>query len=237
MNLITANIRKIAQDLCHISNQKYWEDKLKDKYDLTVEWCSEVYDKHLLIRQIFNIFKPVPPALIKDCGVSKLIIDNTMGPNREFFPNHGFYRESDHTVTLNADIFYHPDQPDDFFDHRGYFLTRAVQTLYHEYGHAYDACHQNISLKPAWMSLSGWSRDYKPGLKQLRIKEEGFPEIIGEYYYNSKAEFTRFYARRNPYDDFADSFSFYIGNLKTKIPANKRKFLDSLLIIIQKNIK
>jgi hypothetical protein len=133
---------------------------------------------------------------------------------------------------LNTDIFIHPDQPEDFIDDKGYFLTRAEETLYHEMGHALDSALGDISLQPAWVSLSGWSKEPKPGLERLHIKDKGAPEVIGEYYYDPKYKangFTRFYAMRNPYDDFADSFSFYISGMKNKVPATKAKYLDNLL--------
>jgi hypothetical protein len=52
--------------------------------------------------------------------------------------------------------------------------------------------------------------------------------MVGEWYYDPKAGFTRFYAKRNPWDDWADSFSFYVGGLK-KLPDNKTEYFDKLL--------
>ena len=138
-------------------------------------------------------------------------------------------------VALNVDIFYNPDLPDDFFDHHGYFVTRPQQTLIHELGHSYDQHHNDLSLQKNWLSLSDWSENFKPGLKRLIIDEKEAPKIVGEWFYNPEIEkepgggFTRFYAKRNPWDDFADSFAFYVADLKDKVPQRKKTYLDNLL--------
>lgn len=79
------------------------------------------------------------------------------------------------------------------------------------------------------MELSGWSKEPVPGLQRLSIKEPGTPEVIGEMYFDPGAGFTRFYAKRNPWDDFADSFAFYVAGMKSKVPGNKKEYFDKLL--------
>jgi len=169
----------------------------------------------------------MPVELVKACGVTKLIFSSKMGPNMPHYPNHGYYIGD--SVTLNSDIFYHPDIMDDFFDHNGYFIDRPTQTILHEFAHGYDAIRGEISLRPEWLKLSGWSKDPKPGLKRLIINAPGVPPVVGEWYYNPKAGFTRFYAKRNPWDDWADAFSFFTGNMKSKLPENKNEYFEALL--------
>jgi hypothetical protein len=242
MVLISSSLKKLSfelykgrcidvkcADVIYPVDTSYWAQKIQSKFGLPFQSNPDIKDFSWILREIYLTLEPIPPDLIKACGVSGLILRNDMGPNKEFYPNHGYYRESNKTVTLNSDIFVHPDQPDDFFDPNGYHLTRAQQTIYHEFGHGFDANFGEISLQPAWMVLSGWSKEFKPGLEKLHIKEKGAPEVTGEYYYNPKAHFTRFYARRNPYDDFADSFSFYIAGLKDKVPPNKAEYFAKLL--------
>lgn len=230
MRTLAYNLKSIASTIIKESSGNYWVSCIKDQFGLDLEWDSGIKnDDFWLFRQIYNILRPIPPELIRGCGVIKLILDTTMGPNKPYYPNHGFYRPSDKTITLNADIFYHPDQPDDFFDYRGYFISRPSQTLLHELGHALDACLGDASLKPDWLSLSGWSPEPKKGLQRLLIKEKGSPPVIGEWYFNPSAGFTRFYAKRNPYDDWADSFAFYLAGLKSKIPTNKLNYFNILL--------
>ena len=230
MKIITSSLRRLSFEMNRASETSFWAEKIKSIFGLPSQADSEIDGIHWILRETYNILKPIPPELVKACDVSGLIFRNDMGENHEFSPNHGYYRESNKTVTLNADIFIHPDQPDDFIDQKGYFLTRAEQTLIHEMGHAYDHCHGDLSLQPAWMSLSGWSEEPKLGLKRLRIKEEGTPEVVGEMYYDPKiAEFTRFYGRRNSYDDFADCFGYWVAGLKDKVPEKKAEYLDNLL--------
>jgi adenine specific DNA methylase Mod len=153
-----------------------------------------------------------------------------MGPNKPYYPNHGYYVNE--SVTLNSDCFYHPDRPDDFVDGNGYYMYRPAQTLYHEMGHSFDDFHEKegvpLSQQDAWLKLSGWSENFKLGLQRLIIKDKGAPEVIGEWFYDPKAGFTRFYARRNPWDDWADSFSFFVGGMK-KLPDNKQEYFEKLL--------
>jgi hypothetical protein len=223
---ISSFLRKVSQD----SKLTHWSKKLYEDFGLKVYMDRGVYDSHLILRQIYGIFQPVSKDLIKDCGVDVLILRSTMGPNEPYYPNHGYYQALDKSITLNADIFYHPDQPDDFFDYKGYFISRAAQTLLHELGHALDAAQGDLSKQPEWLKLSGWSPVYQPGLKRLIIKGTGTPEVIGEWFYNPEiATFTRFYAKRSPWDDFADSFSFYVASLKDKVPPSKKEYFDNLL--------
>jgi hypothetical protein len=222
----------MVQDLYKISDQNHWEEKLKDTYGLKLEMAPEVHDGQWITRQICDILKPISPKLIRACGVIKIIVKD-LGPNKSYYPNHGFFRESDYTVTLNSDIFYHPDMPDYFWGNKGEFVSRPAETLYHEWIHSLDAKMGNLSLKPDWLKLSGWSETYKPGLKRLEIKEKGAPEVIGEYYYDPKfgvtSNFTRFYARRNPWDDLADSGAYYLApGMKDKVPPTKRAYFDKL---------
>jgi hypothetical protein len=233
MQLISLFLKRLAQDIGETTNVTYWKEKIKDKYGLTALIGPGVHGAHWILREIYSILSPVPEKLVRDCGF-KYIILRDLGLSKSFYPNHGYFMAQNHSITLNADIFYHPDQPDDFFDHHGYFLSRASQTIYHEAGHGFDAQHGDLSEKDAWMKLSGWSKEPGPGLKRLIINEPGAPKVVGEYYFDPKSEyhgggFTRFYGKRNPWDDLADCFSMYIGGLKENVPATKRAYLDNLL--------
>jgi len=226
MKSLAAHIKTVYAQF-DVSERDYWLKKLKDIYDLDVKAMPGVHNGFWIVRQIYNIFSPIPPELIKECGVRTIILRDDMGPNRPYYPNHGYFINQ--SVTLNSDIFHHPDMPDDFMDHRGYFLTRPQQTLVHEFGHGYDFHHGDLSKKEAWLKISEWSETSRPGLEKLHIKDDGMPELIGEWYYSPKAKFTRFYAKRNPWDDWADSFSFYVAGLKDKVPSKKAGYFSNLL--------
>lgn len=214
--------------ILRIANSTFWQDKIREKFDIICrpKESGESLDP-VLLRQTFNILSVMPVDLVKDCGVNTLYFDSHMGPNMPYYPNHGYYINN--TVTLNVNIFYHPDVSDDFFDYRGYFISRPAQTLIHEFAHSFDEFHHNMSLQLEWLKLSGWSEQPKPGLKRLIINTPGMAPVIGEWYFNPAAGFTRFYAKRNPYDDWADSFSFYVARMKSKLPDNKVAYFDKML--------
>jgi len=227
MNTLTLRLRKMAYDLGQKAEIAHWGGLIKKTYGLVPVFDKGVHDLHWLLREIYDILKPVPVALVKACNLKYLVLKSDMGRSRSFSPNHGYFVGNQ--IALNADIFYHPDQPDDFFDDRGHNITRSAETLLHEIGHSYDQCHGDLSLQKDWMELSGWSKEPRPGLKRLIIREPGTPEVIGEMFHAPDAEFTRFYAARNNWDDFADAFSYYVAGLKSKVPATKRDYFDRLL--------
>jgi hypothetical protein len=210
----------------------YWAEKIRYEFGikcLPKEINIPMDDR--VLRQIYNILEPVPVALTRACGVKTLYLSYSMGRSLPYTPNHGYYINS--SITLNVDIFYHPDDPEDFHDDNNYAISRAVQTFWHEEGHSYDQNNGingvDLSAQESWMKLSGWSKIPKPGLRQLIITSPGNPPVIGESYFSPEAEFTRFYGKRNEYDDFADCFSFFVGGLRDKVPPLKRSYFDTLL--------
>ena len=225
-----ANIfRTISAKITDPSSTLYWAKKIQEDFGLKCGITKTLETPHLILRQAHQILSKMGAPLVKACGVNKLILRDDMGENKRYSPNHGYFH--DQTVALNTDIFVHPDYPEDFSDARGhgYFLTRGEETLIHELGHAFDVCQGDLSGKPEWLKLSGWSYTPKPGLKRLIINEPGTPQVIGEMWYDPKAGFTRFYAKRNTWDDWADSFAFYVGGFKSNLPANKTAYFDKIL--------
>jgi hypothetical protein len=224
MELITASLRAIART----SDLIYWSKKLKDDFDLNLQMAPEIDNGYWIAREIYNILKPVPAKLIKDCGVRTIEI-KYLGRNRECYPNHGWFSNSENLIVLNSDIFIHPDYPEDFSDNRGYSLSRCQETLLHELSHSSDASKGEPSLKPEWLSLSGWSKEPKPGLKRMTINEPGMPPKVGEWYYDPKASFVRFYAKMAPWEDWADSMAFFISGMKDKVPPKKAAYFTNIL--------
>lgn len=221
MELISWFLRRSADNIQ--SKNQYWQDLINEQYGINV--FSEDF---VIIRQIYNILRKIPPSLIKSCNIKKIQMRD-LGPNLPYYPSHGYFLSGSNDIVLNNNIFYHPDFPDDFIDHKGYFISRAEETLLHELAHSYDEYNGDLSLKNDWLSLSGWSKFPKPGLKKIIIREPGMPKKEGRWYYNPTAGFTRFYAKMDPIEDFADTFAFFVANLKRKIPKNKIYYFDKLL--------
>lgn len=228
MVTLSGMLRKAAS-VINSADIAYWDAQLKSRFGLDVRADEGTANPHLLFRQLYYCFMPIPPALVRDCGITDVLFRSDMGPNRRYSPNHGYFQPGAGLVALNADCFWHPDQPDDFVDAQGYQVSRAVQTAVHEFGHGFDDHFGDLSLKPDWTKLSGWSETPQPGLIRLRIKESDSPEVIGEWCYDPKSEFTRFYGKRNPWDDWADCFAFYVGGVRGRVPATKRAYFDKLL--------
>ena len=224
MRTLSASIRKIA----YASGLEHWANDIQRNYGLKYFVDGDVVNGAQITKEVLGLLKRIPDSLIKDSGFTLLGI-KYLGPNAEFFPNHGYFSCNDGSIVLNSDIFNHPDFPDDFRDSKGKTISRAMQTFAHEIGHAYDFSNNYISLKAPWLGLSDWNQGYKPGLKRLRIKKPGVEDVVGDWYYNPKAGFCRFYGKKEPEDDFADCFGYYVGGLKSKVPPNKIGYMDKLL--------
>lgn len=195
--------------------------KIKKEFDIQVPEDTPIE----YLSNLYNDLSKIPEKLIKDCKIHTLKFED-LGPSKEYYPNHGVYT-SDGTLILNHRMFEDTEQ---FNDNSGSLMSRFTHTLYHELGHGLDMIKgKEMSLNPDWLGLSGWSENPVPGLKRIVIREKGCPEVKGEWFYNPNADFSRFYGKRNPWDDYADTFSFYVGGLKGIIPESKIKYFDELL--------
>lgn len=218
----------------NIPDQDYWNDKIKNTFGIGVFSKESGYEiESVIFRQIYLILLRMSSSIVKDCGVHDFFLKN-LGPSKSFYPNHGYFVPKTGTITFNINIFTDPDQPEDFTDSHGFFVNRAVQTVFHEMAHAFDENKGNLSGKSDWMKLSGWSKEPKPGLKRLIIQDPGTPPVMGEMYFDPKAGFPRFYAKRNNWDDFADCFAFYLAGLYDKLPLNKQEYFKKLFSVYKK---
>lgn len=218
---VARKLRRIAADLQDSAERDEILSDLKGRYGISIKGDADIE----CLRHMRDSLSRVPPKLVRDCGVTSVGFDD-MGESREYFPNHGVY--SNGTLVLNSRIL-----DDDLLEvdaDAGKSLDKFDQTLFHELGHGWDEVRGTggveLSRQPGWMSLSKWSDRPRAGLRKLRIRERGAPEMEGEYWYDPDAGYTRFYARRNPWDDWADSFAYYVGGLKSFLPGQKVKYFD-----------
>jgi hypothetical protein len=223
LQLITSYIRIAASKIDEKQDVKALIQEMDKEYSTKVEPDSK--PEHILA--LYRALKKIPAELVKACKIDSMGFED-LGPSKEFYPNHGKYIQG--KLVINENILKDTKVER---DNEGHTLTKFEQTYYHELGHGEDEKKQDekdwMSLKKDWLELSGWSEKPKAGYKRLIIREEGSPEMKGEWYYSPKAKFTRFYAHRNPWDDFADHFSYYIGGLKSLVPPEKRKYFDEKL--------
>lgn len=228
---LVLRIRKVAVDLEDYSRKANLFSAIKEIYDIDV-------DKNVdpeCIRALYSSLQRISPELVRQCGIKSLSFED-LGPSKEYYPNHGKYVNN--TLVLNTQLLTDPliiVDPDNKS-----ILNKFDQTLYHELGHGWDEFQGEdgeLCLKDEWLSLSGWSKYPKPGYKRIHIKEKSTPEIIGDYYYSPYAKFTRFYAKRNPWDDWADSFAYYVGGAKSYLPKNKIEYFEKILKKAPKEFK
>lgn len=168
----------------------------------------------------------LPTKLAVDCGIHSMDFAN-LGPSMEYYPNHGRYQGG--TLVLNENILNDSKVEK---DSEGNEINKLDLIFYHELGHGFDeakAKGEMLCIEPKWLSLSGWSEEPKKGLKRMVIKCPGKPTLRDDWYYDPKAGFPRYYGKRNPWDDWADCFAFYVGNVKGRLPDNKRAYFDDLL--------
>lgn len=225
---VAKNIRKIASKLLLAEEADDIASFVKGQYDIDIDTISDM----ACLRMLKDSLKYLNPELVKKCGIKSLAFED-LGPSKEYYPNHGVYRDNG-TLVLNTQLLEDPLLIAEAESGRA--MNKFDQTLYHELGHGFD--HENRvndgedgdeSLQKEWMDLSEWSKEPKPGLHRIRIKDKGTPELVGEYYFSPEAKFTRFYGKRNPYDDYADCFSYYVAGLKSFLPENKIQYFDKRL--------
>ncbi|MBD3261456.1 MAG: hypothetical protein GF334_07210 [Candidatus Altiarchaeales archaeon] len=229
---VSRKLRRLAAELIVSEETREALSEVEGKYGLSIDPDGPLECVQALIQAI----KRVPPKMVKDCEIKDLGFRD-MGPSKEFYPNHGVY--CDGKLYLNTQLLDDPmldTDPD-----TGKMLNRFDYTLIHELGHGLDEvlgkrkCKKKgwrgreLSLRPEWMDLSGWSQKPKKGLKRLIIRDPGSPEVRGEYCYSPDAGFARFYGKRNPWDDWADAFAYYVGGLKGFLPKNKIEYFDDVL--------
>jgi len=178
----------------------------------------------LLMSRVARSLGLLPETLVIDCGIKKLGFED-LGPSREYYPNHGYY--VDNKLVLNSQLI---DDKTIYRDSQGKELEAFDHILFHELGHGWDSKMGDLSLSPDWLALSGWSEIPVKGKAQIIIKDKGEGSIkAGEWYYDTTAGFVRYYARTNPWDDFADTFAFKVAGLEEFIPKDKNKYFEEKL--------
>lgn len=180
------------------------------------------------LKVLNNSLKKLPTKLVRDCGIGAMSFKD-LGPSMEYYPNHGVWYFNGELV-LNIRIIKDPKLEK---DKKGKSLNKFDLIFYHELGHGLDDFKgpdgKCLSDKPEWLDLSGWRDSPTKGHKQFIIRCQGRPDLVDNWYYAPWAEFPRYYGKRNPWDDWADAFSFYVGGLKDRLCKSKLEYFDNLL--------
>lgn len=214
-------LREAAENLSDIDKKRSVISDIKKEYGIRVD--PDIDLDHLVsLRQ--SLLR-LDPGLVEDCGITDLGFED-LGPSAKYYPNHGKYKDG--KLILSTHLFEDPFLEVDIAE--GSNLNKLDQIFYHELGHGWDERKSDtdleLSLHPDWLALSGWSDRPVKGHKRLIIKEHGYPELKGEFYYSPEARFVRYYGKRNPLDDWADTFAYYVARMFSFIPQEKKRYFD-----------
>lgn len=157
----------------------------------------------------------VPPDLLGQ-GLS-IVADPTMGAK------HGRYRPSENTIWMNPKQFRLRQR----FGHGQGWIWHFELTMVHEIGHA---VWQQLTpvQQSVWYGLSGWVKGQQPGNLAPYVERRPGWEIgkTEEWTHKPNVQFTRRYAERNPFEDFADSFAFWLLGKPHQMSPAKRAYMD-----------
>jgi hypothetical protein len=224
LRLITSHIHSIVAKISENSESSNLSKGIKDEYGIEVLPGNSVKN----VQKLLEALNRLPTQLVKDCKIITMDFED-LGPSKKYYPNHGKYCKG--VLTLNDRIL--EDISVEVDKKNNAKISKFEHTYYHELGHGFDEKkHEKedwLSLKEDWLKLSGWSEKPIPGHKRIVIRDEDSPELVGEWYYSPEAEFPRFYGKRNPWDDWADCFSYYVAGLHYYLPESKRKYFDKIL--------
>ena len=184
-----------------------------------------------LVHAVAVALEKLDAGLVKQCGIGYLGFED-LGVSQKYGPNHGYCRirgDKPKELVLNTQLV---DDPLLFKDSAGRTMDRFQHTLYHELGHGWDYSKGEISMEDDWLLLSGWSQYGSAGKVRVVVgSDELDEELVGRWYYDPNAEFVRFYARLDPYEDMADTFAFVVSGLHEFVPKNKLDFFKKHKVV------
>lgn len=154
-------------------------------------------------------------------------LDPSLNKKDTKFKIFGSYLPSKKVLKLNPKVFVSKG-----FEDNGKKMSMLEYVLFHEIAHTKW---KNLpeDKKQEWYNISGWQLNptIKENLTNLAIPQEGNKKLISNWYYSNVAEgsFCRWYSRRNPKDDFSDTWVFVkkglIGRLEGSIGKQKVGFI------------
>lgn len=162
----------------------------------------------------------IPPELTT--GVVKVLADRGMGAK------HGNYSADEKTIRINPNNFRLRMR---LGKGQGWML-HAETTMVHEFGHSvFEGL--TDEQRNEWLALSGWRKSESDGdgsfAERYIEHRPGWPPYTSKWIHKKGVGFTRKYAEKNPDEDFADSFSFFILGKPMQMAPKKRAFLEALV--------
>lgn len=149
---------------------------------------------------------------------------------------HGKWEHEGKTMTINPSVF---DMKKYFGG--GRFITSVpeyVHVLIHELLHSLDT-HFSLADSKKWLEISGWKFSPKKtpdGCARYIENRPGWDKRgprASRWVYKRGANFVRNYAKKNPYEDYAESACFYtmglLNSFKGQVGAKKIKFVKKVM--------
>lgn len=166
----------------------------------------------------------IPPELIKLSGVS--FVESAPELNAK----HGRFVPDDSKVLFNPGNLVLRTK----FGGGELAIRHEILTLVHEFGHALYGKLTSEDQKK-WLATVGWMEGTKDGQAPPYIEtRKGWEPYRSEWTHKAGERFPRYYAEKNPNENFADSFAFFILNKAYKLSNTQRKFFEDY---IQEHVK
>lgn len=160
----------------------------------------------------------VPPELLRP-AVDQIISDRGMSPK------HGRFDPQTKTVRINPETF----QLRQRFGAGQGWVQHIEMTMVHEFGHALFGT-LTQQQKQEWYDLSGWVKGTRSENAAPYVeKRSGWPEYKSEWTHKKGIRFTRKYAEKNPNEQFADCFAFYLLGKPHQMAPIQRLYLSKLI--------
>lgn len=109
------------------------------------------------------------------------------------------------------------------------WVQHAEMTAIHEVGHSIYESLPSEKQKE-WQDCSGWINGYKQGnVPPYTEVRPGWPPGTSTWTHKPGVKFTRHYGEKNPNEDFADCFSFFLLGKGFQMEPSKRTFLENFM--------
>jgi hypothetical protein len=108
-------------------------------------------------------------------------------------------------------------------------LNHTDLCLVHEVGHSlYNSL--TSSEKTIWLGISGWTKNKVEGQAPAYVERRpGWEPKTSEWTHKFGVKFSRYYGEKNPDEDFADCFAFFLMNKAYRIGRTKRLFFEKFV--------
>lgn len=108
-------------------------------------------------------------------------------------------------------------------------IGHADLTTVHEVGHSlFD--HLSPEEKQAWEDISGWMEGTKEGqAPAYEERRSGWEPYTSKWTHKVGAKFPRYYAEKNPNEDFSDCFAFFLMNKAYRIGDEKKSYFENYM--------